>query len=175
MNPKLLRRVEFATNLAIIITALLICAVIVKAYFLSPRPPTAGAAEVRTRVGETLSIPGIEWPGRARTLVLALSSDCGYCTSSAPFYQRLAQQRGEVRLVAVTPHKVEAGRKYLEKLGVPVSEVTQVPLESIGVQGTPTLLLVDERGSVTKEWIGKLPAEQEAEVLDHLSAPATRN
>lgn len=177
MSPKLLKRVELATNLAIVATTLLICLVLVKTYFLSPPASAASGKPVtedRTRVGETLSIPGVEWSGKGQTLVLAPSSECVYCTTSAPFYRRLAQERGNLRLVAVTPQNVEAGQRYLERLGVPVDEVRQVSRDTIGVQGTPTLLLVDERGSVTREWIGKLPAAQEAEVLSYLNASAAR-
>lgn len=179
MHPQLLNRVEFVANMAIIATSLLLCMVLVKTYFLPPvNAPATGSLpleEKELRAGETLSLPGLEWSGKGLTLVLALSPSCEYCTTSAPFYQRLVRERRDVRVVAVTPQEVEAGRRYLERLGVPVNEIRQTPLESIGVQGTPTILLVDGKGSVTKKWIGKLTAEREAEVLNNLSASAIRN
>jgi thioredoxin-related protein len=71
-------------------------------------------------------------------------------------------------LVAVLPQPTNEGRYYLEKLGVFVDEVKQLPLESIGVQGTPTLMLLDRSGTVTKSWIGRLPPEREQTVLSAL-------
>jgi len=46
-----------------------------------------------------------------------------------------------------------------------VDQVRQVSLGTIGVRGTPTILLVDGKGVVTKLWTGKLQAQAEDEVL----------
>jgi hypothetical protein len=70
--------------------------------------------------------------------------------------------------VAVLPQDVSEGRKYLNELGVPINEVRQSTLESLGVGGTPTLILVDNKGAVTDSWVGKLPPDKESEVLGHL-------
>lgn len=53
-------------------------------------------------------------------------------------------------------------------MGVPITEVRQTGLREVGVSGTPTLLLVNEKGSITKSWIGQLRADKEAEVLGAL-------
>lgn len=173
MKGKTLQRVELATNLAIIVTALLLCTVLVKKYLLSPASPVAdnvAPAKRPVQVGEKLSIEGVDWAKNGQTLILALSTTCHYCTESAPFYQQLTQKRGSVRVVAVMPQNLDAGRQYLQKLGVSVDEVKQLPLESIRVQGTPTLLLLNREGVVTDEWVGRLPAEREAEVIQRLRA-----
>jgi len=36
------------------------------------------------------------------------------------------------------------------------------------VQGTPTLILVNGKGEVEQSWPGKLPSEQETEVLKRI-------
>jgi thioredoxin-related protein len=46
-------------------------------------------------------------------------------------------------------------------------DVKQLPLEVIGVRGTPTLLLIDKQGAVKESWVGKLPPDKETEVLNH--------
>jgi hypothetical protein len=66
------------------------------------------------------------------------------------------------------PQTVEEGRKYLESEGVRVDDVKQATLNVIGVQGTPTLLLVDNKGTVAEVWEGKLPPDQEEGVLSVL-------
>jgi len=47
----------------------------------------------------------------------------------------------------------------------PVLEFCSAPLNAIGVMGTPTLLLVDAKGTVAQVWEGKLQADQEGRVL----------
>ena len=83
-----------------------------------------------------------------------------------PFYKKLAQVKGNTHFVALLPQPVEEGAKYLKRLGVFVDDVKQLPLDKIGVRGTPTLLLVDRSGVVKRFWTGKLQPEQESTVLD---------
>jgi hypothetical protein len=122
-------------------------------------------------VGKAISLPGTDWKRSDRTLVFVLSTGCHFCTESASFYKELAQKRakqGNTRLVAVLPQPVDAGRKYLSDLGIAVDDVKQLPPNSIGVHGTPTLLLVNKDGVVTNAWRGKLPADKERDVIARL-------
>lgn len=100
--------------------------------------------------------------------MLAISTTCHFCTESAAFYKKLVQLRKATRLIAITPQSIENAKKYLESLGVAVDEVKQLPLERIGVQGTPTLLLPDSSGTVIQTWAGKLTPEKEHHVLSAL-------
>jgi hypothetical protein len=166
----LIKRVEVFSNVAIIIVALLLSAVLVKNYLL-PRPAQANvgaATKGLVNTGAKLSLRDVDWSQSDQTLVLALSNSCHFCSESGPFYQRLAQSKGGTRLIAVLPQPVEDGQKYLDKLHVPVSEVRQLTLSDLGVEGTPTLLLVDKSGTVKNVWVGRLQIEQEAAVLEAL-------
>jgi len=112
------------------------------------------------------SLPGVDWGKNGRTLVLAISTRCHFCTDSAPFFKRIDKERPkDLKLVAVLPQPVEQSRKYLDGQGVLVDEVRQAPPESIGVVGTPTLLLVDARGKVSDVWRGKLQPDDEEKVI----------
>jgi thiol-disulfide isomerase/thioredoxin len=114
-------------------------------------------------------LPGIDWSKSTRTVVLALSTTCHFCSESGPFYQKLQQQKpNSVRLVAVLPQPVEDSRNYLSKLGVSGADVVQSSLASVGVSGTPTLLLIDNQGSVTDSWVGKLSESEAARVIAQL-------
>ena len=193
---KVARAIEIATNVSIIIVALVGATVLVKNYLLRSAAPatneinqtTAGRNQqglandgrtVRTssvppkapEEGSQLSVPGVTWSDSNQTVVLALSEKCRYCSESAPFYQRLAREfskRSDVRMVAVFPHKADAGKKYLDELGVPVGQVIQASLDSLQVRGTPTLVIVDKNGTVTRSWVGKLSSERESEVLSRI-------
>jgi hypothetical protein len=165
---QLLKKTEMVANIAIVLVAILLGVVLVKNYLLpKPQPtmPTPVAA------GTKLSLPGVDWKANGRTLVLALSTVCRYCTESGPFYQRVAQQRAtnqNIRLVAVFPQSVADGQKYLSDLGVTVDEVRQARLDSINVMATPTLILANADGVVAESWQGKLPGETESELLARL-------
>jgi len=101
-----------------------------------------------------------------RTLVLALSTPCHFCTESAPFFQRIRKETAkDLKMVAVLPQPVNDSHKYLEAEGVQVDDIRQAQVNSIGVTGTPTLLLVDEKGTVADAWQGKLQPDQETAVL----------
>lgn len=80
-----------------------------------------------------------------------------------------------IRLVAVLPDTLDQSQQYLSYLGVSVNEVRQASLKSIGVGGTPTLILVDKDGQVAVSWIGKLPPGKEVEVLKRLQVNNVAN
>jgi len=168
----LYKRVELVANIAIITVALAICVVLVKRYLLD----TPGPAEVNAiSAGEKIALSNVDWQKGRQTLLVVLAQGCHYCAESVPFYQRLAKEastRGDTQLVAVLPQTPEEGRKYLDDLGVPIKDVEQASLSSIRVKGTPTLILVDNKGVVVDSWLGKLPSEKEAEVISKLQCDA---
>ena len=162
------KRVELLANIAIIAVAVLLGVVLVQRYLLAPAPPEA-AQQARIEPGTKLSLPGVEWGPKRRTLLLALSTDCRYCTESAPFYQRLAQEKekhDDLGLLAVLPQSIDESQKYLGEHGIKVDAVKQATPGSLNVRGTPTLILVDQTGAVVESWIGKLPPPKEVEVLN---------
>lgn len=155
-KSKFARAVEIATNLSIIAVALVGAMVLVKNYLLRPtlpplgptaqataaRNPNASGEGQRTppsgpATGSQISLPGINWNESEETVVLALSDKCHFCTESAPFYQRLTQELAgskKVRLVAVFPQEVDAGKKYLDGLKVSIADIAQAQLSSVGVR-----------------------------------------
>lgn len=165
-------KIETTANLATIVVAILISAVIVRTYVFPP-PDLRGAfvtsaseaVKGKSLAGRSLAV---DWAKNRHTLVLAISTTCHFCRDSVPFYQRLGAKQKEVKIVAVLPQSVAEARQYLDGAGVHVDEIRQVPLNTLGVKGTPTLLLVNEVGVVTDVWVGKLQADQEAQVLTSL-------
>ena len=162
---RLSKRIELGANLAIIIVAVLLAGVLVKNYFLANGQGETDPFNYHQLKNSRISLPDVDWQGNGQTLVLAVSNTCRFCTDSAPFYQQLAKSQTRTRLVAVLPQTVEEGKRYFADLGVTVDEVKQGSLSSIGVTGTPTLILVNDDGIVVDSWVGRLAPEQEAEVL----------
>jgi peroxiredoxin len=186
-SGKLTRAVETATNILIILVAMIAITLVVKNYLLrtsAPAPsdvqrevsrPGTGGKDNRPRsqpaAGAHLSLPGVNWDASNETVVLTLSNTCHYCSKSAPFYQRLTRelaQRKDVRLVAVFPQETETAKKYLDQLAVQIADVRQGSFGLLGVRGTPTLMIVDRTGTIKQSWTGWLSAERESEVLSRI-------
>ncbi|HEY2912648.1 MAG TPA: hypothetical protein VGK21_04765 [Candidatus Angelobacter sp.] len=166
-SEQIAKKIETATNIAIIVVVLLISFILIKSYWM--KPPTSSHSIIAK--GQRLNLNSLNWMPQRRTLVLALSTDCHFCTESAPFYRRvaIASQKQELSLVAVFPQPVEQARSYLSHEELLLNEVLQVPLSNIQVSGTPTLLLIDQKGVVQRVWIGKLSATQEKDVLSTIA------
>lgn len=162
------KKIELLANVAIIVVALILGVVLVKRYLLSDQQSAVAPSPARIQPGTKVALTGVDWSKTGQTLVLVVSDTCHFCTESAGFYQRLAEQKAKqagTRLIAVLPQDVSRGQAYMSKLGVAVDEVQQSPLNALGVSGTPTLLLVDNQGIVKESWLGKLPPDKETEVL----------
>jgi len=170
MAKTITQRLEVLTNLAIIFAAVLLSVVLIKNYLL-PYYSKDGPRDFSVPAGAKVSLPGVDWSNNNQTLLLVLQKGCHFCTESAPFYQRLVREtagRENIHLIAVLPQTSDEGKKYLDDLGVTIEEVKQAQLDSIGVHGTPTLILVNNQGVVITSWVGKLSADGEAEVLRRL-------
>lgn len=162
-SERVAKKVEMAANIAIIFAALLVSFILVKSYWMKP------ASELHPSIakGQSLNLKKLNWAPKKDTLILALSTNCHFCTESAPFYRRVvaASRKDGLPLVAVFPQSVEEARNYLSYQQLSFNEVLQAPLSNIQVSGTPTLLLINQQGVVQRVWIGKLSAEQEKEAL----------
>lgn len=175
MKPNWSKIIQNATNVAILVVAVLLAIVLIKNYILAEKPqagPLPGPPpDNRIAAGTQISIPNVQWPTSQPTLILALSDTCRYCTESADFYKRLAQEnvkKKSVQIVAVLPQDLERGKKYLNELGVTVDDIRSIQLNQLGVRATPTLIMLDVNGKVSESWVGKLPKEKEDEVLSRL-------
>jgi hypothetical protein len=171
MTKSITHRLEVLANVAIIVVAVLLSFVLIKSYLL-PNPSKEGPPDRRVPAGSKVSLPDVDWSGNNQTLLLALQKGCRFCSESAPFYQRLVREtagRRDIHLLAVLPQDLDESKKYLGDLGVAIEDVRKAGLDSIGVHGTPTLILVNNQGVVTNSWVGKLSADGEAEVLHRLN------
>lgn len=57
---------------------------------------------------------------------------------------------------------------YLSEIGIANLDVKQLPLNTLQIGGTPTLILTNDKGEVTDYWVGKLSPEKESEVFNKL-------
>ena len=168
-------KMDSLANAATIVVSVLLSVVLIKVFQLPQARPTPNPGQPRAGMNIKQSLPGVDWAKNRRTLVLAISTQCHFCTESAPFFQRIEKERAkDVKMVAVLPQAVDEGRKYLEGEGVQVDDVKQATLNAIGVTGTPTLLLVDSTGKVSDVWQGKLQPNGEEKVIAALRGDLSR-
>jgi thioredoxin-related protein len=132
---------------------------------------------VQTQPAETVKpgmkfyLPDFDWSKKDSHVVLVLQKGCHFCSESAPFYQQLVRQaanRADVEIVAALPENATDAQQYLKEIQLPITEMRQIDMTSMKVRGTPTILLVDQTGTVSDVWIGKLQPDKELEVLNRL-------
>lgn len=166
---RLNHKLELIANVSIILLALVIGGVLIKKSVFPGDLRNTDQAELRA--GDRIEAIDENWQGNRKMLILALQAGCRFCSESAPFYKRLLEtiEREQVAVIAVFPTEVDESTRYLERLGVTGIEVRRLPLNSLRVRGTPTLILADSNGKVTDIWVGKLSADQEANVMSKLT------
>jgi thioredoxin-related protein len=162
-------KIEVIANATVILLAVVIGAVFLKDRFFNP-----GLQANEVKAGDRLThLDGWDWSMHDRTLLLVLRKGCHFCEDSVPFYQRLVaaqQQDGSTTaLIAVFPDKEGAVKEVMKSEGLNVRGLAGVSLERLKVSGTPTLLLVDDKGTVLNVWMGVLSPRQEIEVMKALA------
>jgi thioredoxin-related protein len=117
-----------------------------------------------------LAVTSVDFSQSDRTLLVVVRSDCRYCTASKPFYAELLKRERAtlraVRVFLVAPLNDVNFPSYLADLPFANDRRLQVSTDSLGVNGTPTLLLVDRNGRVKETWVGKLPTADELAVIN---------
>lgn len=165
MSTKLRANIELGLNIIVVAALIVVTAVVIKRYVFS------GVQQApRVAVGEQLRVPEVDWKQNQKTLVFFLMENCFYCESSAPFYRQLIEEASKhnVKSLAILPHPIEAGRKYVQHLNLPIENVQNGLFSSYKVPGTPTVLFVDHDGTVRGVWIGANPG-REKQMKDELT------
>ncbi len=168
MQSKLSQRVELFANIAIILVAILLGYFLIQKFFFQQNPKPQPPTEIAK--GTKMSLPDVDWQLNQKTLLIVLQKSCKFCTESMPFYKILIEKAKEkgIKLIAVLPGSREESLQYLRGNGVEIQEIRQAELNSVNVRGTPTLILVNEKGEVSNSWVGRLPNEKATEVMANL-------
>jgi thioredoxin-related protein len=116
---------------------------------------------------------GYRWPSDKPTLVLVIKVGCEHCEKEMDFYERLLELEKKnqlgTHLVAFLPNSaadVEGAFSWRLK---GLEKIANVDVRSLSVRGTPTLLLIDQRGEIRSTWAGELSADQKLLMIKALS------
>ena len=78
-----------------------------------------------------------------------------------------------MHVVAIFPNKHDEVAKYVNDNHLAVDSVADADLRSLGIGGTPSLILVDSKGIVTDFWIGQLQRPEEDQVIRTITSVTT--
>jgi len=129
------------------------------------------------QAGSKVVLPDPPWKRAPKTLVLGLSTYSEYCRANANFYRALIDQSESKPFHVLVALRESPGvsKPYLSALGVDrATEVRTVDLPSAGIGAIPTLLIVDNGGTVRRTWTGKLTSAQQEDVYASLGVPAPK-
>jgi thioredoxin-related protein len=91
-----------------------------------------------------------------------------------PFYQKLKESidaQDAIQMAVVSFETVPIRHGYLHQHAIQVdeNEIFQLKKGATRLSGTPTILLVDQNGTVKSSMIGRLPPEKENQLLATLA------
>jgi hypothetical protein len=159
-------RLASASNAVFIAVALLLAFFVIRNQIRPDPSEEAG----KYFLGKTLQIPNVDFHASPTTVLLMLSSRCGYCRESLPFYRIISDNRkaGNIRVIAVFPNNLEEGKTFLSSQGVVADQIVEASFDALNVSAIPTIALADERGTVLQAWVGMLPKSKQKSVLQRL-------
>jgi thiol-disulfide isomerase/thioredoxin len=166
--------VEKSVHLSLIVLAVVSSVVLIadRAGILLPRRTQGSGGMTRAKsVGRRVP-PGVGL-GTGLNVVLALRSDCRYCKASLPLYRQIvevANQPGShIAVQVVTEEDPARLREFLKSEGLGIAPIFHESLASLGVPGTPTILLADSGGTIKDELVGVLTKERAQALIRDLS------
>jgi hypothetical protein len=162
MEDSRMKTLETAGNISVLIAAVVLMIVIGRREF-QQHPDSI--QPVKALVGQIVTLPGVRFTTQKKTLVLAISTTSHFCKESEPFYKALvARSQGRLKIVAVLPQPLAEAESYVRQSIAPSVQVISSRLDSMGVTGTPTLLLIDGNGKVQQAWVGELDDKDQQQV-----------
>lgn len=101
-----------------------------------------------------------------RALLVGVSTRCGYCFQSLPFYQSLeGVDVGRTKLVIVGTEPKEVLQRFAQEGHLRSYEVESLPGGYFKTGFTLLIVLVDSRGRVLNSWAGLLDELKQREVV----------
>lgn len=113
--------------------------------------------------GATIDTPAAWHTRQPATLVLFARASCGACQKAEPFLRQLvADLEGRAGVVLVVGREsLGEDTAFGRALGIGDDAIHAAP-EGLRVRVTPTLVLVDQRGTVLHAWEGVGPEQKQA-------------
>ena len=119
------------------------------------------------------AIEGVHYADAPFTVLVFLSEDCDFCRRSVEFHralldsfhQRKAGSSARIQSGVVSTDSVELLRAYLKEHRLQPQLVIADHRIVEGVPGVPTVVLVNDAGTVIDRWVGLLNDQQQQNVF----------
>jgi len=161
---------EVSTNVAVLLVAISALSLLAIFFFVGPRKPELTPGLEKGRVFGNLT--NIDYRGNEQTLIIALSTTCPYCGQSLPLYRRILDTQHSakkpLKVIALFPNSADDVAKYLKENQLTIDTITGVDFSSLHISGTPTMILVNDRGVVNDFWTGRLDDGEAEQVVRSL-------
>lgn len=172
-RTKLKSYLEVATNVAVLMASLVVLSVYGLSY-LAGKPKTV--LTVGLQKGQTVrALPQHDFGSSSQTLIIAMNTECHFCTESVPFYNQVIETQQALdkptRVIAIFPNTEEEVKRYTHQQRLKADTISGVNLSALNLSATPTVILVDSGGRVLDFWIGKLAENAEQQIIKSLSSP----
>ncbi len=167
-----MKNLDKVTNIAV-----LVASVVVVGSNLYPRFANRRVSSVAQNfMGKPLPLSGALPTGKNGTVALFVSKSCHFCSDSMVFYRRLSEIRSsscDIKVVAIGPKNRETPaeiQQYVSDHGLRVDGADVADFPSLGVSGTPTLVLQDTSRAVKAVWTGFLAEDRQKEVVEKVTS-----
>ena len=149
-----MKRLDVMTNIAVMITSVALLGFLGNSWYENHHARPLSAYKARALVGESVTVPGVDFRLKKKTLIIAISSTCHFCQESQPFYRQLVEMHGaKTDLLAVLPMPQRDAEEYVHSKISSSLKAISTSLDAMGVSGMPTLLLVNSYGKVEQAWV----------------------
>ncbi len=160
------QKIEVIANVLIIVAVVILIGVVGQKY-LSSSSSSDAPVHNSPAIGQKILLPDVDFSKSNKNVLLILQRGCKFCSQSAEFYKTLIQktQGKNVNIIAVLPQEKEEAEEYLKSLGISGIETRQAQIETFQVGGTPTIVIVNDKGEISNVWVGQLQSDKENEVI----------
>lgn len=165
-QPRARRYLEVITSVAVVLTALAMLWIFISGSVLKPSnsKPLDGL-----HTGESLpQLPNYSYGDTDKTLIIALSTKCRYCTEEVTFFNELAGTRNNnsTRILAVFPESSDEVEQYVRAKNLTINFIAGIKLEQLNLASVPAEILVDRKGKILNFWIGGLAEGVKREITE---------
>jgi hypothetical protein len=167
---KLKSYLEISTRIAILLTALAVLWLILGSVLKQPKPNI----HVGLRNGDLFpSVAGIDYSKNSKTLLISMSTKCASCVEGLPFFQKFREKTfgspDSLRIIALFPESEKEVENYARERHLTLETQSGINLKALNMLGTPTIVLINNKGQIVDFWIGKLSNDIEQQISHALN------
>ena len=171
MNRRKLKSyLEVSTRIAILLTTLAVLWLIFGSVLKQPKP----LIHVGLRNGDLFpSVAGIDYSKNSKTLLISMSAKCANCDESLLFFHKLREKAinssDAPRMIALFPESEKEVENYARQRRLTLETQSGINLKALNMPGTPTVVLVNNKGQIIDFWVGKLSNDIEQQISHSLN------